>query len=290
MVKAKKRRKVDVVIISDVHLGTYGCQSRELLFYLKSIQPSKLILNGDIIDIWQFSKRYWPVSHMQIIKYITNLLAKGTKVVYIPGNHDELLRRFAGFRLGSFRIANKHLLRRDGKKTWIFHGDVFDITMQHSRWLAKLGAIGYNSLILLNALSNFVITRFGGEKISFSKKVKDRVKTAVKFISDFENTAAVIAIDNGYDYVACGHIHQPQIREISNKKGSVTYLNSGDWIENLTALEYDEGKWSLYEFHKDPVAVIGFERKANTEFQEAGKIKVINDELVKDFNKIKIEK
>jgi UDP-2,3-diacylglucosamine pyrophosphatase LpxH len=126
--------------------------------------------------------------------------------------------------------------------------------MQHSKWLAKLGAIGYDTLILINAFVNGLLTRFGREKISLSKKVKDTVKSAVKFINDFEKTAADIAIDNGYDYVICGHIHQPEIKKIQTEKGEVTYLNSGDWVENLTALEYDGKEWSIYRYLEDSYA------------------------------------
>ncbi|QSE96564.1 UDP-2,3-diacylglucosamine diphosphatase [Fulvivirga lutea] len=252
--KKEFRRDVEVVVISDVHLGTYGCQAEELLQYLKTINPKKLILNGDIIDMWQFSKRYWPSSHMQIIKYITSVLSRKTEVVYITGNHDEMLRRFVGFKLGSFKIENKLVLKLDGKKAWFFHGDVFDVTMQYSKWLAKLGAVGYDSLIILNTFVNFCLRSVGRGKISLSKRIKDSVKTAVKFIDDFENTAADIAIDNRYDYVICGHIHQPQHREINTSKGQVTYLNSGDWVENMTALEYNKGQWSIYDYRTDELA------------------------------------
>ncbi|MEO0555545.1 MAG: UDP-2,3-diacylglucosamine diphosphatase [Bacteroidota bacterium] len=247
-------RHVDVAIISDVHLGTYGCNASDLLRYLRSIKPKKLILNGDIIDIWQFTKRYWPSSHMQIIKHITGLLSKGTEVIYIAGNHDEMLRKFIGFRLGKFSIENKVVLNMNGKKIWVFHGDVFDITMQHSKWLAKLGAVGYDMLILLNTFANFISKLLGKGKISLSKRIKDGVKSAVKFVDDFENTAADIAISNKYDYVICGHIHQPQMRKVHNDKGSVMYLNSGDWVENLTALEYTNNDWRLYSFQEDVLA------------------------------------
>lgn len=250
----ENKRPVELVIISDVHLGTYGCRAEDLLRYLKSIKPKTLILNGDIIDIWQFSKRYWPKSHMQIVKHITSLLAKGTEVVYITGNHDEMLRKFVGFNLGNFKIENKVVLDLDGKKTWIFHGDVFDVTMQYSKWLAKLGAIGYDTLILLNTFVNFILKSIGRPKISLSKKIKDSVKSAVKFINDFESTAADIAISNEYDYVVCGHIHHPEMRQISNDKGQVMYLNSGDWIENLTALEYDQNQWRIYKYSEDIIA------------------------------------
>jgi UDP-2,3-diacylglucosamine pyrophosphatase LpxH len=249
-----KKRKVDIVILSDVHLGTYGCHSEELLRYLKTIKPKKLILNGDIIDMWQFNKRYWPKSHMQVVKHITGLLAKGVKIIYLPGNHDEMLRKFAGLKLGSFHIANKVILNLNGKRAWVFHGDVFDVTMQHSKWLAKLGAVGYDTLILINAFVNWCLDKLGRDKISLSKRVKDSVKSAIKFINKFEHTAADIAISNEYDYVICGHIHQPEIREIVTEKGSVTYLNSGDWVENLTSLEYDGKEWRIYRYQDDSFA------------------------------------
>lgn len=247
----QQKREVEVVIISDVHLGTYGCHAKELLRYLKSIKPKKIIINGDFIDIWQFSKRYWPASHMQVIKHITSLMIKGVKVRYVTGNHDEMLRRFVGFKMGSLKIVNKVVLKLDGKRVWIFHGDVFDVTMQHSKWLAKLGAVGYDSLILLNRFVNFISQKLGRGKISMSKKIKDSVKGAVKFINNFEQTAADIGISSGYDYVACGHIHQPEIKKITNKQGEITYLNSGDWVENLTALEYNNGIWTIYKYNED---------------------------------------
>lgn len=247
-----KKRDVEVVVISDIHLGTYGCHAEELLCYLKSIKPKKLILNGDIIDIWQFSKSYWPESHMRVIKHITGLLAKKVKIYYVTGNHDEMLRKFVGFNMGSLQIVNKVVLKLDGKKAWIFHGDVFDVTMQNSKWLAKMGAKGYDALILINRFCNHISEKMGRGKLSLSRKIKNSVKSAVKFINDFEQTAADIAISNGYDYVVCGHIHHPEIKKIANKEGEVTYLNSGDWIENLSALEYNNGSWSVYNYMEDP--------------------------------------
>ena len=240
-----------MVVISDVHLGAFGCHARELLQYLRSIKPKTLILNGDIIDIWQFRKRYFPKSHLMVIRHLTGLIAKNTKVIYITGNHDELMRKFTRFSLGSFRLVNKVVLELDGKKAWIFHGDVFDITMRHSKWIAKLGSVGYDLLILLNSAANFILTTFGRQKISFSRRVKHSVKRAVSYINKFEETAADIAISKGYNYVVCGHIHQPEMREISNAKGAVTYLNSGDWVENLTSLEYHNGEWRIYNFRDD---------------------------------------
>jgi UDP-2,3-diacylglucosamine pyrophosphatase LpxH len=248
------KREVDIVILSDIHLGTYGCHAKELLTYLKSIKPKKVVLNGDIIDIWQFSKRYWPSSHMLVVKYLLGLVAKGVKVYYVTGNHDEMLRKFAGSKMGSLKIVNKVVLKQQGEKIWIFHGDVFDVTMQHARWLAKLGAVGYDALILINRAANFISTKLGRGKISLSKKIKNSVKSAVKFINSFEQTAADIGISNGYDYVVCGHIHQPEIRTITNDMGSIVYMNSGDWIENLTSLEYHEGTWKIYKYQEEEFA------------------------------------
>ncbi len=244
------KREVDLVVISDVHLGTYGCHAEELLRYLKSIKPKTLILNGDIIDIWQFSKHYWPDAHMKVIKQIVSMMSKGVNVYYLTGNHDEMLRKFSDFRMGTFRLMDKIVLDLEGKKAWFFHGDVFDVTMQHSKWLAKLGGLGYDVLIVLNRAANYIsekILRRG--KISLSKKIKNSVKSAVSFISNFEKTASAIAIENKYHYVVCGHIHQPEIKKIETDKGTVTYLNSGDWVENLTSLEYHDKVWKLYTYN-----------------------------------------
>lgn len=251
---SKSKREVDVLVLSDIHLGTMGCRAEELLKYLNSIQPKKVILNGDIVDIWQFSKRYWPKSHMRIIKHFTTFLSHGIPVHYVTGNHDELLRKFEGFTLGGLSIVNKIVLNLDGKKAWIFHGDVFDVTMQCAKWLAKLGSVGYDLLILINSAVNFFAKMLGKEKVSLSKKIKNSVKSAVKYINNFEETAGSIAIVKGYDYVVCGHIHNPEMKEISNKEGTTMYLNSGDWIESLSALEYYQGEWSIYKYNEDEMA------------------------------------
>jgi UDP-2,3-diacylglucosamine pyrophosphatase LpxH len=245
---SKNKRKIDLLVLSDIHLGTYGCQSKELLNYLNSVKPKIVVLNGDIIDMWQFSKRYWPKSHMQVVHKIINWVSKGTKVYYITGNHDEMLRKFEGFKMGKLSIENKLVLDLDGKKVWIFHGDVFDVTMQNSKWLTRLGSHGYDLLILINALCNWISVKIGRGKISLSKNIKNSVKQAVKFINNFEKTAADIAIRNGYDYVLCGHIHHPEMKTITTEHGQVEYLNSGDWIENLTSLEYNNKEWSLYKY------------------------------------------
>ena len=279
-----KKRKIDILVLSDVHLGTYGCHATELLHYLKSVKPKIVILNGDIIDIWQFSKRYWPKAHMKVIKQILHWMGKGVKIYYITGNHDEMLRKFVGFKMGSLRIVNKVILPlENGKTAWFFHGDVFDITMQHSKWLAKLGAIGYDTLILINRVVNFISEKvFKKGKLSLSKKIKNSVKSAVKFINSFEQTAADIAIENKYDFVVCGHIHQPEMREITNDQGKTMYLNSGDWIENLTALEYVNNEWSIYRFNENEMNLNNKESSiAEEDDLNDGEL---FDNLVEEFN------
>lgn len=250
------KRPVDVAVISDVHLGTYGCHASELLAYLNSINPQVLVLNGDIIDGWQFSKKYFPVSHIAVIKEILSMITRGVRVIYITGNHDECLRRYSSLNLNNFTLTDKFLLEIDGKSIWIFHGDVFDNTTKGSaKILAKLGGYGYDLLILLNRFINFISISLGKEKISLSKKVKNSVKKAITYINNFEQTVAELAIEKNYDYVICGHIHQPQKTRIQTEKGEVTYLNSGDWIENLTALEYVKKEWSIHYFDEKQTPV-----------------------------------
>jgi len=248
-----QKRKLEVAVLSDLHLGTFGCHALEIVQYLKSIQPKILVLNGDIIDIWQFRRKYFPATHMQVIRELFKLMEQGSKVYYITGNHDEALRKYSGTEIGNLILDDKLVLELDGKKTWIFHGDVFDATTKGgAKFIAKLGGHGYDFLIWLNYITNKILTLLGKEKRSFSKKVKNSVKKAVAWINDFENTAAELAIEKGFDYVVCGHIHQPQIKEYVNNKGKTTYLNSGDWIENLSALEYERGSWKIHYFEEQP--------------------------------------
>jgi UDP-2,3-diacylglucosamine pyrophosphatase LpxH len=215
---------------------------------------------------------------MMVVKQIIGFAVQGVPVYYLPGNHDEMLRKFIDFEMGSLKIKNKLLLNLDGNKTWIFHGDVFDVVMQHSKWLAKLGAVGYDTLILINSFMNFFSEKMGKGKLSFSKKIKNSVKSAVKFINSFENTVCEIAAENKFDYVICGHIHHPEMREVATNKGKVMYLNSGDWIENLTALEYNNGKWRMYKYHEDLLA-----QSMDIIVEKKSKTKVSSEEIVKEF-------
>lgn len=273
-----EKRSVNVVVMSDLHLGTYGCHATEILQYLKSIAPQILILNGDIIDGWQFSKRYFPASHLQVIKEIINLVSRGTRVIYITGNHDEMLRRYSDVEMGNFKLTDKVVMEIDGKMTWIFHGDVFDATTKGSaKMLAKLGGHGYDLLILLNRFINYFLRLAGKEKMSLSKKVKASVKQAVSWIGNFEQTAAELAISKKYDYVICGHIHQPQVRTVETGEGKVVYMNSGDWVENLTALEYNQHEWTVYQY--DPKFFVAADEEHAGQNTTAPTLNVITDEV-----------
>lgn len=279
----KTKRKVEIAVISDVHLGTYGCHAKQLLTYLNSINPKKLILNGDIIDIWQFSKRYFPKSHLKVIKKIMDFAADGVEVIYITGNHDEMLRKFSDTSIGNISIVDKVVLDLDGKKGWFFHGDVFDVSIQNAKWLAKLGGYGYDLLILLNRFTNWVLAKVGKERISLSKRIKNGVKGAVKFMADYEKTITDLAIDNGYDYVVCGHIHQPKMEIRENKHGKTIYLNSGDWIENFTALEYQFKRWKIYNYNKDKLSpFFADEEVKEMEVKDLIAAITIVDKVVKD--------
>lgn len=244
-----QKRFIDVVVVSDLHLGTYACRAKEFLTYLKSISPRLLILNGDIIDGWQFSKHYFPSVHMAVIQEIFSLLSNGTRVIYITGNHDEVLRRYTDLQLGNFQLTDKIVIEINGKMTWIFHGDVFDHTTKgQARLWTRLGSNGYAILLAFNRSINFFMKLAGKKKLSLSKKIMEQFHKRMVNIDAFETLVAELAIEKKYDSVICGHIHQPQKRNIRNEQGSVTYLNSGDWIEHLTALEYRDDDWHIYAY------------------------------------------
>ncbi|CAM3378209.1 UDP-2,3-diacylglucosamine diphosphatase [Zobellia roscoffensis] len=249
-----KKRKIDISVISDAHLGTLECHADELLTYLSSISPKTLILNGDILDIKRFNKNYFPTVHTKVLRKIITLSMKGTEVYYITGNHDDLMRRFAGISLGNLHIVNKLVLNLHGKKAWFFHGDVFDFSIKNARWFAKLGSFGYAFLFIANRMFNWSLKKRGKDKYSLSNKIKKNGKKSLEVTSKFEKSAADIAIENGYDYVVCGHIHQPKKSLHQTSKGSCTYLNSGDWVGNLTALEYSLKRWKVYRYNHDKLS------------------------------------
>lgn len=244
-----QKRFVDVVVVSDLHLGTYACRAKEFLAYLRSISPRLLILNGDIIDGWQFTKHYFPSVHMAVIQEIFSLLSNGTRVIYITGNHDEVLRRYSDTQLGNFQLTDKIVIEINGKMTWIFHGDVFDHTTKgQAKLWTRLGSNGYAMLLGFNRSINFFMKLIGKKKLSLSKRIMEQFHKRMVNIDAFETLVAELAIEKKYSSVICGHIHQPQKRNIRTENGSVTYLNSGDWVEHLTALEYKDDEWHIYSY------------------------------------------
>ncbi len=249
--KLKLKRKVEVAVISDVHLGTEQSHSTELLAYLNSINPKKLILNGDIIDMRQYKKGDFPSSHLKVLNKITDLAATGTKVYYITGNRDELLRKFSDINLGGISIVDRLVLDLDDKKAWFLHGDLFNLSIKYAKWLAKLGTAGYDILILLNRMIKGVSERCGQGRYSLAGTGKTQVKNSEKHRRNIEKAVSNLAISKGYDYVINGHTHQPKIAMIRNKNGETLYLNSGNWIEHLTALEYQFKRWKLYHYQND---------------------------------------
>lgn len=250
------KRPLKAVVISDVHLGTYGSKAEQLHTYLKTIKPDVLVLNGDFIDAWRFSPKYFPAAHLKVVRYLFKMAEEGAKIIYIPGNHDEIARRFAGIDFGRLVVDNKVVLSLDNTTTWIFHGDVFDVVMHHSKWLAKMGSVGFGILIGINRLVNAILVFFGGRKISLAAKIKDMVKGGKgEAVTKFEGMVARLAIRKGYHYVICGHIHRPTKKRILTAAGVTTYLNSGDWVDNMTALEYDEGDWHLKHWNESMTVV-----------------------------------
>lgn len=249
-----QKRSIEVAVISDLHLGTYGAKATEAVNYLQSISPRLLILNGDIIDVWQFNKHYFPPAHFAVLKEIINMMTMGTRVFYVTGNHDEMLRAYADLELGNLQLTNKLVLEINDKMMWIFHGDVFDHTTYGTAKLwGRMGSNGYAMLLAFNKFINRCSKLTGHGQVSFSKKIMSQINKYVIKVNQFENLVAELAIEKKFDYVICGHIHQPNKKEFITTKGKVIYLNSGDWVEHMTSLEYYENDWHLYQHV--PVAV-----------------------------------
>ena len=268
------KRNLDILVISDLHLGTYGSEADEVLAYLDTINANKIVINGDFVDIMLFNKRFWPSSHMKVIKYFLDLISQGKEIYYVTGNHDELMRKFLNFKIQNFKIVNQIVLDTAKGKVWIFHGDVFDFSIQ-TQWLTKLAGFLYDYMIIFNSWINKKIMRpLGRKRLNFSKTIKSNVKTAVQYFANFEMKAAEVAQKNGYKYVVCGHIHTPKIESFNINGEEVIYMNSGDWLESLSSLEYADNKWSIY-MHK----------RTEQEYKGDGdsRIEMTNKELYKDL-------
>lgn len=248
------KRKLEYCIISDVHLGTVGCHAEELCDYLDTVKIKNLIILGDFIDGWNFKKKYFPDSHFRVIKKIFKLLQNETRVYYLTGNHDEFLRKFDNIEMNNLSILDSLELNINDKKYWIFHGDVFDIAMQYrfGKIISKIAGKSYDYLIKFNKLYNNFCRKFGIKEYSLSDHIKRNVKTAIKYIQDYESIACETASKKKFDYVINGHIHQPNIKEYLFQDQKVIYMNSGDWVENLTALELEtiNSEWKIYKHPK----------------------------------------
>jgi len=236
--------KVRSVWISDIHLGFRGCQAEALLHFLHSVETDFLFLVGDIVDFWSLKKTpYWPQSHTNVIRSILGKAKHGTRVIYIPGNHDEVMRDCVGHQFGNLEIHREFVhTTADGKQLLIMHGDEFDAVIKHSRMLAKLGSWAYDRLLSLNYYVNRFRRLFRFSYWSLAAYLKMKVKNAVSFISSYEDALVHIAREYGVDGVVCGHIHHPEIRHIDK----LLYCNDGDWVESCsTLLEHRDGSLEL---------------------------------------------
>jgi UDP-2,3-diacylglucosamine pyrophosphatase LpxH len=230
----RQRTHYRTVWISDIHLGTPGCNAELLLDFLKSIECETLYLVGDIIDAWRLRKGwYWPAAHNDVVRCILKMAKRGAHVVYVPGNHDEMLRDYTGLAFGDVTVVSEAIHETaDGKTLLVLHGDQFDSIVMYHKWLAFLGDSAYELLLKSNRIVNFVRRRFGLPYWSLAAHMKKRVKNAVQFISKFEEVVAHAAADRHVNGVVCGHIHSAEIRQF----GNITYYNDGDWVESCTAL------------------------------------------------------
>ena len=233
--------------ISDIHLGTPGCKADYLLEFLRVHEAETFYLVGDILDGWQLKKGwYWPQSHNDVVQKLLRKARKGTRVIYVPGNHDELARQFVGLAFGEIEVAEDTIhTMADGRRLWVVHGDLFDGVTQHARWLAHLGDTLYTFILNINQWFNAVRSRLGMPYWSVSQYLKQQVKNAVSYIAAFEEVMTEEARRRGCQGVVCGHIHKAEIREIDG----ILYCNDGDWVESLTALvETFEGELKIVEW------------------------------------------
>lgn len=241
-------KKVEVSVISDLHLATHACKAKAVLRYLKSIEPDKLILNGDIIDSWRFSRSYFPKSHLKVVRQIIKMMEKGVKVIYITGNHDDFMRKFDNVELGNLSITNHYFLEKKGHRTWIFHGDIFDNIIHRARWLAKSGAAIYGMLTLINKLVNALLKLVGIKEVTIYKSIKTFLNKKSNTYSHFEKAILNAAHNKNCQTVICGHTHSPRDIQMTDQKTNIRYINCGDWVEHLSAAEFADNTWSLVYF------------------------------------------
>ena len=254
------------IVLSDLHLGTSTSRAKEVVAFLKAHKCERLILNGDIIDGWQLRRSgAWKKAHTKFFRLILKRAAKGTEIIYIRGNHDDFLDEVIPFSLGNFSIRRDYIHESFGKRYYVVHGDLFDTVTTKLKWIAKLGDVSYTFLLWLNRHYNRWREKRGLPYYSLSQVIKAKVKEAVSFIDDFENQLASVAKTKKCHGVICGHIHTPCNRMIDDTH----YLNSGDWVESLTALvETEEGEWKIIRY-TDWMATYGTQLKMQLENADA---------------------
>ena len=239
--------RVRTVWISDLHLGTPGCQAEALLDFLKAVECETLFLVGDIIDGWQLRRQwYWPQAHNDVVQKLLRKARKGTRVIFVPGNHDEFARKYLGHNFGGVDVVEEHIHHTaDGRALWVTHGDLYDGVIQCAKWLAYVGDSAYEFTLKLNRHFNSLRARLGLPYWSLSRYLKLKVKRAVSYVGDFEAAVAREAHQRGVHGVVCGHIHHAEIRTIDG----VLYCNDGDWVESLTALvEHADGQLEIIDW------------------------------------------
>jgi UDP-2,3-diacylglucosamine pyrophosphatase LpxH len=249
-------RRYRSIWISDLHLGTPGCQAHALLDFLRTVECETLFLVGDIVDGWQLRRNwYWPQSHNDVVQKLLRKARKGTRVIFIPGNHDEFARRYVGHEFGGIEVAEDWIhVTADGRRIWVTHGDLFDGVVQCAKWLAHVGDRMYEFTLRLNRHLNSLRARMGLPYWSLSGYLKQKVKRAVSYVGDFEAAVAREARRRGVQGVVCGHIHRAELREIDG----ILYANDGDWVESRTALvEHGDGRleivdWSMRAGSREP--------------------------------------
>ena len=242
------------IFISDLHLGTPGCQADALLDFLKLNTSDYLYLVGDIVDGWQLRRKwYWPQAHNDVVQKLLRKARKGCRVIYVPGNHDEFARGFLDHQFGGIEVVEEAThLTADGRQLWVIHGDYFDAVVQQAKWLAYVGDYLYEFTLKLNRYLNNMRGRLGLPYWSLSAYLKHKVKKALNYVTDFENAVAHEAAKHGYQGVVCGHIHRAEIRDVNG----VLYCNDGDWVESRSALvENEQGELSLLYWQTEPVVI-----------------------------------
>lgn len=268
---ASERARFRAVFISDLHLGTAGCQARPLLDFLKHHPSQTLYLVGDIIDGWQLRRKwYWPQAHNDVIQKLLRRSRKGCRVVFVPGNHDEFARQFDGHNFGGIEVANEAVhTTADGRRLWVVHGDYFDGVIQCAKWLAYLGDNAYEFTLKLNRHLNSLRARMGLPYWSLSQYLKHKVKSALNYVTDFERAVAAEARSRGYQGVVCGHIHRPEMRTIDG----TLYCNDGDWVESLSALvEHMDGRLELIHWSAQAAAQGGVKGDKDEDTDRHGRV------------------